>query len=104
MAQEGKKEMRQQQIIYNPNSVAYREINERRVLEFLRTHNQFDYTEAEIAKCLDFKYAATIRNTMRRLSRQSKVTRVRMVHKDRWTWQLIDWINSERYDELNRRW
>lgn len=79
-------------------------MNERKILEFLGTHDQFDYTITEIKKCLGYKHTATVLNTVVRLSKQSKVMRVRSVSENAWTWQLPEWITDERYDELNRRW
>ena len=88
----------------NNNSVSYRENNNKMVLEFLRTHDQFDYTQVEIAKCLGLSHSVTVHNVLRRLARQSKVTRIRMVTSRMWTWQLIDWLDDKKHDELNRRW
>ncbi len=83
------------------NTLVMQYTTDQKVLEFLRTHPELDYTLNEITKGVGAKWPRSIQMSLNRLIKESKVIPIREFDYKKWTYQLPEWLTDARHDELN---
>ena len=78
------------------NTVVGMATTDRMILEFLKSHPQFDWTPVEIGRGIEVTRVRTIINSLVRLLDEEKVVLVRRISGKQWSYQLPEWIDEKR--------
>jgi hypothetical protein len=86
---------------YMKNTLVMMYSMDKKVLEFFRTHTELDYTCHEIARAIGVEWTRSVHQSIKRLMHESKVIPIRELNYNRWTYQLPEWLDDKKHNELN---
>lgn len=77
------------------NSIVGKAIVDRKVLTFLKSHPEFDWTSIEVKRAIGARRVRSVSNSLKRLVDEGKVVVVRKMSGKLWSYQLPEWLDSD---------